>query len=111
MAALFLLVSTGTWADELCSDRELKIEPDMQMPESAFTLEAAEGALERLLELSREPGTELSWFAEQNALKRVRGWLLKKAAIEALDEERANDDVPELEMFCEFLVNDAFYHD
>ncbi len=98
-------------ARELCADWERRIEPDMQMEESAFTLEAAEAALERLDTLIREPEQELSWIAEGNSMKVVRGWLLKKAALEAMDEQQASDELPEVRRFCEFLVSEAFYFD
>jgi len=109
--AFALSIATNAMAGELCSGSEMKIAPDMQIQESDFTLEASEDALERLAELSREPRTELSWFAEENALRFVKGWLLKKAAIEALEKNQGAEGIPEVRIFCEFLVNEAFYHD
>jgi hypothetical protein len=100
-----------TQAAELCSNWERKIEPDMQIEESDFTMEAYDSALKRLAELGHEPRDELSWFAEENAMKFVQGWLLKKAALESLERSRDEEDSQEVKSFCEFLVSKAFYHD
>ena len=108
---LALGASFTSRAEELCSGWESKIAEDMQIFESEFTLEAAESALDRLEELTREPRTELSWFAEENAMKFVKGWLLKKAALESLEGTEDSRESPEVRMFCEFLVTKAFYHD
>jgi len=75
------LVATTSHAEELCAEWDKKIEPDMQIQEADFTLESYDKALDSLATLGREPRHELYWIAEGNALKFVKGWLLKKAAI------------------------------
>ena len=86
----------------------------MQIAESEFNYNTAKGALDQLSELIKGPRTDPSGFAELNALKIVKGWLLKRAALEALEQPRdsmRNEVLPEVEIFCDFLVNEAFYYD
>ncbi len=89
----------------------MKIEPDHQFQESDFTLEAALESLEYLADLSQKPRHELSAFAEHNSLVLVKGWLLKKAAIEAIAKDQDAAKLHEVQHFCEFLVNEAVIHD
>ena len=108
---LALLISVSVHGDELCAGWERKIEPDHQFQESDFTLVAALESLEYLADLSRDPRHELSAFAERNSLVLVEGWLLKKAAIEAMARNQDAAKLHEIRDFCEFLVNEAVIHD
>lgn len=108
---LAALISVSAQAEDLCCGWEMKIEPDHQFQEADFTLSAALKSLEHLADLSREPRHELSGFAEQNSLLLVKGWLLKKAAFEALARDQDAAMIHEVRYFCEFLVNDAVIHD
>ncbi len=53
----------------------------------------------------------MSWMIERNSLIFVNGRLLKKAAIESLVANENSEGSREVEIFCEFLVNKAFYYD
>lgn len=108
LLTVFVLISNTSLADELCSGWETKIEPDMQIQESEFTLERFDKALEALSALGREPLHSETWITQGNSLQFVHGWLLKKAAIEAAEDTGNKEAV---DAFCKFLVNDAFYYD
>ena len=83
----------------------------MAIPESEFTQDAATLALNRLTKLAAAPSTQSSFYAEQQALIFVEGWLLRKAAIAATNGQPAPDVTPELKRFCEFLVEKGYYYD
>ncbi len=105
------LASTPSGANELCSEWEKKIEPDMQIQESDFTLERFDKALKKLSELGRTPTHTETWITQGNSLQFVRGWLLKKAALESLNVAKLSETNEDVDAFCDFLVNHAFYYD
>ena len=116
MIRFFLLILTVTLsftvqAEELCGNSELKIEPDMQRPEKAFTSEAFDDALATLAEIGRKPDSGESWLIVGNSIQLVRGWLLKKAALEAIETISTSDDEQAIDNFCDFFVNHAYYYD
>ena len=99
-------------ADELCLDWESRIEEDHRFEESDFTLESALESTERLAELSQTPRGHISSFAEHNNLIVLRGWLLKKAVLEAQEKKDSATSVDErLRQFCKFLVEEAVIYD
>ena len=81
------------------------------IPESEFTQEAMLDALDRLAKLATAPSTKSSYYAEQQLLVFIEGWLLKKAAIEAAHGQAAAENSPELSRYCEFLVKRGYYYD
>ena len=107
LTILFFVPNTSP-AEELCAQWERKIEPDMQIQESDFTLERFDRALETLLKVGHEARHSETWLIEGNSLQFVHGWLLKKAALEAAEDFEKEEAV---RVFCEFLVNEAFYYD
>ena len=111
ISVILLLLCNNAGAVDVCAGWVRIIEPDMQIRSEDFTLESYDKALDRLKDLGREDQTMLVRFAQQNSLKFVSGWLLKKAAIKALESEPPVADSPEVKAFCEFLTEDAFYHD
>lgn len=103
MALHFIMLSISTQlnADEICTTWEKKIEPDMQMKESDFTLERFQKATEYL---KKDREGFLHGFAKSNQQKFVIGYKLKNKALESKSASDINE-------FCRFLVNDAFYSD
>lgn len=91
-------------SSSLCEGIELKIERDMQMPESVFVKEEADLAKEELLELDKETDDVLTLFAIENRKRIIKGYELKERALNLKTKEAVNE-------YCTFLVNEAFYHD
>jgi len=111
VVALSVVWTTVSYGDELCSDWKDQRQPELAIPESEFTQEAMTDALDRLAELAATPSTQNSYYAEQQLLVFVEGWLLKKAAIAATHGQEAAEDTPALERYCEFLVEKGYYYD
>lgn len=88
----------------LCEGIELKVEPDMQMPESVFIKDEADQAREELLELDHESDDLLTRFAIENRKRIVKGYELKERALNLKTREAVDS-------YCKFLVNEAYYHD
>ncbi|NVJ49455.1 MAG: hypothetical protein HWE13_12120 [Gammaproteobacteria bacterium] len=108
---IMVLLSPLVVADELCQGWEKKIEPDMQMAEAIFTHEAAKAANKALGELI-ETG-RFDWFEPLNQQKIIYGYLLKTQAQKAIDLNGKQDiqSLREVQEFCRFLVEEAFYYD
>ncbi|MEL6869410.1 MAG: hypothetical protein AAFO81_06380 [Pseudomonadota bacterium] len=106
-----LLMGPLAHAENLCTGWEMKIEPDHQFQESDFTLESSLHALKVLGLLAQQPRHERAAFEEHNALTLVKGWLLKKAAVEAQATAQSEEEVAQVLQFCEFLINEAVIHD
>jgi hypothetical protein len=88
----------------LCDHRQKIIEPDMQMAEELFTQEVYDNALKALKTLdAKSEDTEIQ-FAIENTKKVVVGYPLRAKAL-------ATGDKADIEKFCDFLVEEAFYHD
>ncbi|QSX29702.1 hypothetical protein JYB88_16150 [Shewanella cyperi] len=91
-------------SSSLCEGVELRIEPDMQIPESSFVKEEADKAKAELLKLDHETNDLLTKFAIENRNRIIQGYELKERALSLKTEEAVNE-------YCTFLVNEAFYHD
>ncbi len=111
LIAVLVLWTSASYGDELCDNWEMQRQPELAIPETEFTLDAATLALSRLSELAKAPSTDKSFYAEQHWLIFIEGWLLRKAAISANDGKPASGDAPELKRFCEFLVENGYYYD
>ncbi len=106
IVAMFLIcLSFCAHSESLCSSWETKIEPDMQMPESVFSLDNAKFSKQALMKLEANKSTDLMTdFAIENHSRIVKGYELRALALKSKQAEDVNN-------FCRFWVNEAFYHD
>lgn len=111
LVAFSIFWTSTSHGDELCSNWKDQRQPELAIPESEFTQEAMIDALDRLAKLATAPSTKNSYYAEQQLLVFVEGWLLKRAALEATQGQAAVEDSPELSRYCEFLVKRGYYYD
>ncbi len=84
----------------------------MQIEESTFTYEAALESIKWSQELIAKRWDYVEYQALLNSMLLVRGWYLKKAALEAIDA-KGNDAGSDLRVtaFCKFLTTEAAYND
>ena len=92
-------------ATELCADWPRRIEPDMQMPEAAFSDEAAASARQLLARIAAGELTDYDWTVPANAEKVIEGNALWRSA------QGKPPESSEVETFCRFLVEQGFYYD
>lgn len=88
----------------LCEGVEFKVEPDMQMPESLFVKDGADQAKEELLELDHKTDDLVTLFAIENRKRIIKGYELKERALNLKTQDAVGK-------YCNFLVNEAFFHD
>jgi hypothetical protein len=88
----------------LCYDRQKIIAPDMQMAEDLFNKQVYDNALKALKTLdANSEDTEIQFLIE-NTKKVVVGYPLRVKAL-------ATGDKADIEKFCDFFVEEAYYHD
>lgn len=118
LALIVLFAATGgtpaATPDRLCPVLVSSIEPDMRVPEEAFTREAAAGAAANLREqvLAGDFDQE-SMLGAMNRLKLLQGHLLRQSAIADAREygEGSVEARESTRVFCDWLGVDGFYYD
>lgn len=102
---LLLITYPGiSFAENLCDSWDRKIEDDMQMPESLFSKNNADEAKIALEGLDKNSSDILVQFGVENLARTIKGYALREKALNSKSETDVN-------AFCTFFINEAFYHD
>lgn len=108
---LIITLSVSSDAEDICRDWKKTIESDMQIPEAAFTKEAA---LEAHAELGKFiESSKFDWHQPLTSQQFIYGYLLKQRALKSIKQAKGVDpkSLHAVMQFCTFIVNDAYYND
>ena len=101
---LLMAYSGKSFAENLCDSWDQKIEDDMQMPESLFSKQNSDEAKIALEGLEKNSSDILVQFRIQNLARTIKGYAFREKALNSKLETDIN-------AFCTFFINEAFYHD
>ncbi len=104
LAFLSYISFADTEGELLCEGREKRIEPDMQMPETIFNEENSESAKRALEKLDESSEDMMIQFSIENNRRVIEGFSLRSKALSSKNKK-------DIDEFCDFYINDAFYHD
>jgi hypothetical protein len=88
----------------LCEEREKRIEPDMQMPETIFNKENADAARTALAKFGEKSQDMMTRFSIENNRRIIKGFSLRSKAL-------ITNEKKDIDEFCKFYINEAYYHD
>ncbi len=92
---------------KICVQLMREFEPDMRIPESYFTKENAEAALNKINGIVAGKDTAYEWITVPNMQKIIEGYILKR------DSKNASGALAELKVsqFCTFMESSAWWYD
>ena len=101
--SLILLISFEVSAEDICKDYPVDESQPISWLESDFNPEASQESLKALSDAVK--GESIGTCQLPNALTIVEGFILKQAAISALESDEASDVVVKYNVsgFCEFI--------
>ena len=107
---ILIVISGGALSQEICTSWDRKIEPDMQMEESVFSLENYNKSTDYLEKIHGKELGHMERFGKANSESYIKGYRLKMLALEAIAKNSSNR-AEAISGFCTFLVDEAFYSD